>query len=97
MRIDDFDWTEVASSLDRQGWAILPGLLAVDQCDAIAGMYGDSPAFHSHVVMARHGFGRGEYRYFSYPLPDPCRRCGRRSIQNSPRSRTAGTIAWGWP
>lgn len=70
MRIDEFDWTEVASSLDRQGWAILPGLLAADQCDAIAGMYGDSPAFRSHVVMARHGFGRGEYRYFSYPLPD---------------------------
>jgi hypothetical protein len=69
MRIDDFDWAEVASNLDRQGWAILPGLLAVDQCDAIAGMYRDSPAFRSHVVMARHGFGRGEYRYFSYPLP----------------------------
>lgn len=70
MRIDDFDWTAIANSLDRQGWAILPGLLAADQCDAIAGMYGDSPAFRSHVVMARHGFGRGEYRYFSYPLPD---------------------------
>jgi hypothetical protein len=70
MHIDDLDWTEVASSLDRQGWAILPGLVATDQCDAIAGMYGDSPAFRSHVVMARHGFGRGEYRYFSYPLPD---------------------------
>lgn len=70
MRIDEFDWTEVASNLDRQGWAILPDLLAADQCDAIAGMYGDSPAFRSHVVMARHGFGRGEYRYFSYPLPD---------------------------
>ena len=70
LRIDDFDWAEVASSLDRQGWAILPGLLATGQCDAIAGMYGDSPRFRSHVVMARHGFGRGEYRYFSYPLPD---------------------------
>ena len=70
MCIDDLDWTEVASSLDWQGWAILPGLLAADQCDAIAGMYRNSPAFRSHVVMARHGFGRGEYRYFSYPLPD---------------------------
>ncbi|MCE7796444.1 2OG-Fe(II) oxygenase [Sphingobium sufflavum] len=70
MHIDNFDWAEVTSSLDRQGWAILPGLLATDQCDAIAGMYRDSPAFRSHVVMARHGFGRGEYRYFSYPLPN---------------------------
>jgi uncharacterized protein len=49
---------------------VLPGLLAADQCDAVAGLYGDTPAFRSHVVMARHGFGSGEYRYFTYPLPD---------------------------
>jgi hypothetical protein len=69
-RIDDFDWTAIAGDLDRQGWAVLPRLLTADQSDAMAGLYGDSPAFRSHVVMARHGFGRGEYRYFSYPLPD---------------------------
>ena len=69
-RIDGFDWAAVADDLDRQGWAVLPGLLDADECDAVAGMYGDTPAFRSHVVMARHGFGRGEYRYFSYPLPD---------------------------
>ena len=69
-RLQDFDWTAVAGDLDRQGWAVLPKLLTADQSDAIAGMYGDTPAFRSHVVMARHGFGKGEYRYFAYPLPD---------------------------
>jgi len=69
-RIDGFDWAAVADDLDRQGWAVLSGLLAPSECDAVAGMYGDTTAFRSHVVMARHGFGKGEYRYFSYPLPD---------------------------
>lgn len=69
-RVDGFDWAAVASDLNRQGWAVLPSLLDAGECDAVAGMYGDTPAFRSHVVMARHGFGRGEYRYFSYPLPD---------------------------
>ena len=68
-RIKAFDWTAMAGDLDRQGWAVLPKLLAADQCDAVAAIYGDTPAFRSHVVMARHGFGKGEYRYFSYPLP----------------------------
>lgn len=69
-RIEDFDWPAVAGDLDRQGWAVLPKLLTAHQSNAIAGMYGDTPAFRSRVVMARHGFGKGEYRYFSYPLPD---------------------------
>lgn len=68
--IAGFDWAMVGDEVDRQGWAVLPKLLPWDECDALAGLYGDSPAFRSHVVMARHGFGKGEYRYFSYPLPD---------------------------
>jgi hypothetical protein len=68
--IDAFDWKAAACDLDRQGWTVLPDLLTADHSDAIAGMYGDTPAFRSHVVMARYGFGKGEYRYFSYPLPD---------------------------
>jgi hypothetical protein len=69
-RMENFDWTALAGDLDRQGWSVLPKLLTADECDAIASMYGDTPAFRSHIVMARHGFGKGEYRYFSYPLPD---------------------------
>jgi len=63
------DWTRIAAELGDQGWALLPGLLAGADCDRIAALYDREDGFRSRVVMARHGFGRGEYRYFSYPLP----------------------------
>ena len=68
-RSDIFDWGAIAVDLDAQGWARLPGLLDPTECEATAASYGPGDAFRSHVVMARHGFGRGEYRYFAYPLP----------------------------
>ncbi|MGQ0661797.1 2OG-Fe(II) oxygenase [Sphingosinicella sp.] len=68
-RVARIDWTAVAANLDRSGWAIAPGLLTADECDATAALYDAERGFRSRVVMARHGFGRGEYRYFSYPLP----------------------------
>ena len=58
-----------AAELDGQGWALLPGLMASADCDGIAALYDREDGFRSRVVMARHGFGQGEYRYFSYPLP----------------------------
>lgn len=69
MTLDCYSWPAIAHSLDEKGWALLPALIDPADCDAIAAMYGPSPAFRSHVVMARHGFGVGEYRYFAYPLP----------------------------
>ncbi len=68
--LDRFDWTAIAASLDAQGWAVLPGLLTPDECAETAALYDRETGFRSRVVMARHGFGRGEYRYFAYPLPD---------------------------
>jgi hypothetical protein len=62
------DWTETERSLDTKGWAVLPGLLSPEQCAAAAGMW-DEASFRNRIVMARHGFGEGEYRYFAYPLP----------------------------
>jgi hypothetical protein len=64
-----FDESATTQSLDARGWALLPGLLAAADCDAMAGLYAQEAGFRSKIVMARHGFGRGEYRYFSYPLP----------------------------
>ena len=63
------DWTSVASELDAHGCAIVGPLLSPKECRAISDLYGADEPFRSRVVMARHGFGRGEYQYFAYPLP----------------------------
>lgn len=68
-RLAALDWDAIAAALDCEGWAMLPGLLGGDACDEVAGLYARETGFRSHVHMARHGFGRGEYRYFAYPLP----------------------------
>jgi len=64
------DWERAAASLDAYGHAVLPGLLDEAECGAIAALYDRPDCFRSRVVMGRHGFGSGEYRYFAYPLPD---------------------------
>jgi len=69
-RIQQFDWSTTTSHLDAHGWAMLEHVLLDRECDAIADLYSDDDRFRSHVIMARHGFGRGEYKYFRYPLPD---------------------------
>jgi hypothetical protein len=69
-RVRTFDWDRVSQDLDAQGSAVIEGLLSPDECQALAGLYPKDDIFRSRVVMARHGFGRGEYKYFSYPLPD---------------------------
>lgn len=70
-RIDAIDWHAVAMGLDGQGWALVPGLLSVADCAGLRGLYDDDADFRKQVVMERHGYGRGEYKYFSYPLPEP--------------------------
>ena len=68
-RVDTIDWADVSTHLDGCGWAMFEKLLTADECESIAGLYADDRRFRSHIVMARHGFGRGEYKYFTYPLP----------------------------
>lgn len=62
-------WSSIEHDLDAYGYAVVTSLLAPRECCALAGLYGDDARFRSRVVMARHGFGSGEYRYFAYPLP----------------------------
>jgi uncharacterized protein len=64
-----YDWVGVERSLDAHGNAVLAGLLTAEQCDALAALYPREECYRARIVMARHGFGRGEYKYFSYPLP----------------------------
>src|SRR5215470_5725420 len=68
-RLAAIDWVAVAEGLDSYGYAPLGKLLSASEGAELAGLYEDSSRFRSTVVMARHGFGRGEYKYFSYPLP----------------------------
>jgi hypothetical protein len=68
-RVDNFDWQQIGQNLDDQGSALLKGLLSTEECLTIASLYPEESIFRSRVVMGRHGFGRGEYKYFAYPLP----------------------------
>jgi len=68
-RIQTVDWQRAAQELDVQGNAVLEGLLAASECQELSALYEKDDLFRSRVIMARHGFGRGEYKYFEYPLP----------------------------
>jgi len=69
-RVATRDWEAIASQLDQFGCATTGSLLSPEECAAISSLYNDEALYRSRVIMARHGFGRGEYKYFAYPLPD---------------------------
>jgi uncharacterized protein len=69
-RVKALEWERVSQDLDAQGCAMIEGLITPEACDALAGLYLVDSIFRSRVVMSRYGFGRGEYKYFAYPLPD---------------------------
>ncbi len=71
MKLDTLDWAALGAELDAKGFAATPPILSADACAALAERYDHPASFRSTVAMARHGFGRGEYRYFDYPLPGP--------------------------
>lgn len=70
MRLEAVDWSAVHASLDASGCAVIPKLVDADESAALAALYDQPARFRSRVVMARHGYGRGEYQYFAYPLPE---------------------------
>jgi len=69
MTIEGHDWDAASADLDARGWTLLPGLLGATQCAETVALYDGGAGFRKQVVMERHGYGRGEYRYFAYPLP----------------------------
>src|SRR5882724_13075216 len=68
-RVRAIAWEQVSQDLDAQGSAMVGRLLSANECQAISSLYRKDDIFRSHIMMERHGFGRGEYKYFSYPLP----------------------------
>ena len=68
-RVGSLDWTSISQDLDLRGCARVERLLTPSECRSLAALYDNEAGFRSRVIMARHGFGRGEYRYFAYPLP----------------------------
>lgn len=69
-RIGRIDWDRMRSDLTENGSAVAQHLLTPEECEGIAALYSQTARFRSRVVMARYAFGKGEYQYFSYPLPD---------------------------
>ena len=68
-RIAGLDWDRIIRAIDQRGWATTGPLLTPDERQALVATYPSDELFRSTVVMAQHGFGQGEYRYFAYPLP----------------------------
>jgi uncharacterized protein len=68
-RVRGLDWERLSRDLDLRGNAVIEGLLSAAECEFLVGLYGTQGTFRSRVIMGRHGFGRGEYKYFAYPLP----------------------------
>jgi hypothetical protein len=69
-RVTAIDWKRISTELDAEGSAVIEELISSTECAALAALYPDEKRFRSRIVMSRHRFGRGEYKYFSYPLPD---------------------------
>jgi hypothetical protein len=69
-RIDVLDWNALGESLTTHGYAVTPQILTSDECAAVVALYEDESRFRSHVLMERHRFGVGDYKYFAYPLPE---------------------------
>lgn len=62
-------WSSIAESLNEKGYAVVPEFFTSDECNTLASLYDDASLFRKTVVMERHRFGLGEYKYFNYPLP----------------------------
>lgn len=68
-RIDHLNWDKAAGDMNTTGYAILPDVLTADECDTFISQYGDESLYRKKVIMERYQYGKGEYKYFSYPLP----------------------------
>src|SRR5580704_5356286 len=68
-RLESLDWTAIRESLWQHGYALTPALLTGSECTGLVNLYPSEEPFRSHIIMSRYRFGRGDYKYFNYPLP----------------------------
>lgn len=68
-RIDSLNWTAISAGMDNKGYTLVKNILTTDECDALTAQYHDEQLYRKTIVMERHHYGRGEYKYFKYPLP----------------------------
>jgi uncharacterized protein len=90
-RVNAIDWHTVEEELDQFGCATVAHLLTPTECDALKALYSHDELYRSRVVMARHGFGRGEYKYYGYPLPEVIGNLRDVVYPHRSRSRIDGT------
>ncbi|MBO0334250.1 2OG-Fe(II) oxygenase [Sneathiella sp. CAU 1612] len=74
MNSEDIDWRKLNEDIDRNGFARLENLLAPEDCASLINEFGNEALYRRHIIMQQHGYGQGEYKYFTYPLPDPVAR-----------------------
>src|SRR5438874_8198159 len=96
-RLEKFDWPSIQESLRDYGYALTPALLTARECAGLIELYPSDKVFRSHIIMSRYRFGRGDYKYFDYPLPRLFRNYGRRAILISLRSLTTSIETWARP
>ncbi len=82
------DWNRITDELNADGHAMIGPVLSAKECQSLSAAYEEEALYRSHIHMKRHGFGQGEYKYFSYPLPDPVARL--RTALYPPLARIAG-------
>ncbi|MBV8905436.1 MAG: 2OG-Fe(II) oxygenase, partial [Acidobacteriia bacterium] len=86
-RVSALDWKQAGADVDAHGCAVIRSVLKPEECESLVAGYGQEKQFRSRIVMAQHGFGRGEYKYFAYPLPELV--AGLRTALYEPLARIA--------
>jgi hypothetical protein len=96
-RLAGLDWLAIRESLWQRGYALTPALVTPSECADIANLYHSEDAFRNHIIMSRYRFGRGDYKYFDYPLPAIVQQLRERSYADLVPLAMSGIRLWVWP
>ena len=91
-RVGSLDWDSIQHDLDKQGFAKLPAILSKEECEFLIGLYCTEEPYRTTINMSRYRFGDGEYKYFSYPLPEIIQSLRESFIKNWPKQPIGGWV-----